>query len=444
VGLTIGLANLNISSDADVDVLRKGIYVLIQSAALAFLTSVWGVAFSLGLNFIEKMFERNVLGRIRLLQQRIDFLYPRIPAEQSLVQIADYTRESKAALQELHERIGERLQEAVSGMGEAMQQALAETLNGIMEPAIQALVNNTSQQSTQVLERLVGEFMNGMTAAGREQGTLMQQAAADVNGAVTGMTTQLNELFGELATERERQHQRSTEQQAQLEAQLARMSTGADDRQAAMERRFDDLLSGLGERLKKQLDASAESDQGRQQLFERSLDEAGRRQRELVEQTLNAGAERVGAIVDAVAAQQVQNEQLLIQHRELLDRLREVTEAVSTSSRHMDSSANQLGVLSTNLRDASERMGQRLAQVTQQIEAVGHQNSGVADLLTRQAETMAGLQSALVESAKRFEQAAGLATTGFGAMKETQDAYLASVRKEFTALGGSCQGICRI
>src|SRR5690606_23762768 len=103
------------------------------------------------------------------LQHDIDFLYPRIPAEQSLVHIAEYGKESKEALQELHERIGDRLQETLNGMSEAMQTALTDALNNIMAPAIQTLVSTTSQQSTQVLEKLVGNFMDGMTSVGREQ-----------------------------------------------------------------------------------------------------------------------------------------------------------------------------------------------------------------------------------------------------------------------------------
>lgn len=157
VGLTVGLEGLVGTSD-EIEALKGGINKLISGAAVAFMTSVWGVFFSLLLNFVEKMFERSALGQIQQLQHDIDFLYPRIPAEQSLVHIAEYGKESKEALQELHERIGDRLQETLNGMSEAMQTALTDALNNIMAPAIQTLVSTTSQQSTQVLEKLVGKF----------------------------------------------------------------------------------------------------------------------------------------------------------------------------------------------------------------------------------------------------------------------------------------------
>lgn len=497
VGLTIGLANLNLASDADVDALREGIYILIQSAAVAFMTSVWGVGFSLLLNFVEKMFERNVLRRIRRLQQRIDFLYPRIPAEQSLVHIAEHTRESQAALQELHERIGDRLQEAMTGMNEAMQEALTETLNSIMGPAIQALVSNTSQQSTQALESLVGKFMEGMNSAGREQGELMQKAAADVNGAVSGMTEQLNELFTTLRSERERQREAADQQSSNLESQLARISSGADERQQQLETRFSDLMTRLGTQLDGQLEAAERRDQARGAAFEQTLAASEKRQRELLDKATQATSEQlrsfmeagtsqqrhieesmkqmlanlhdqmtrqsVGAdqreqerqrraseqlsemseqqrgllasIAEGVRTTQEQGQQMAAQYRQLLEELRRATEAASASSKHMDSSANQLGVLSTNVRGAAGLLGERLESVTQRIEAAGGQNAELANQLKAHSETLSQLQTALLAAADRFEQAAAQARAGFGEMKSHQQEYLSAVRSEFTSLG---------
>jgi len=58
VGLTVGLEGLVGTSD-EIEALKGGINKLISGAAVAFMTSVWGVAFSLLLNIIEKMFERS-------------------------------------------------------------------------------------------------------------------------------------------------------------------------------------------------------------------------------------------------------------------------------------------------------------------------------------------------------------------------------------------------
>src|SRR5690554_5456106 len=223
LGLTLGLKGLQINA-GDVETLKDGISVMINGAAVAFMTSVWGVLLSLVLNLFEKLVERRVLRKIRELQQKIDFLYPRLPAEHSLVQIAAATDESKEALQELHERIGDRLQETVSGMSSSMQEAFTEAINTVMAPAIKSLVNNTSQQSSHVLEQLVSNFMDGMKTAGLEQGQLMKSAAEEVRQAVAGMTERMEAMFRQLDEQQSRSRE-YTEGSSREFAQLDRKST---------------------------------------------------------------------------------------------------------------------------------------------------------------------------------------------------------------------------
>lgn len=496
VGLTVGLEGLVGTSD-EIESLKGGINKLISGAAVAFMTSVWGVFFSLLLNFVEKMFERSALGQIQQLQHDIDFLYPRIPAEQSLVHIAEYGKESKEALQELHERIGDRLQETLNGMSEAMQTALTDALNNIMAPAIQTLVSTTSQQSMQVLEKLVGNFMDGMTSVGREQGLQMQQAAADVNAAVSGISERLNQLFSSLSEQQGQQMEVARQQSAAFEAQLQRISGSADERQAQMEQRFTELMSGLTSQLQSQLGSAQQRDEERQALFERLLGQASASQTAMLEQFSNSTREQMQAMAEAgnerhnnlekvfsrlmmnlntqldsqmgaaeqreqtrqqrfqeqldqvsthqqellsglasaVQASQQQSRLMADQHQQLLDQLKQVSEATVQSSKHMDSSANQLGLLSANLRQAADSLGQRLEAVSHSIERAGQQNAELATQLQSQAATLAQLQATLLEGAQRFEQAAGEARNGFGEMKSAQQEFLSSVRHEFTALG---------
>lgn len=570
VGLTIGLSKLKLDSSGGVDQLRAGISVMIQGAAVAFMASVWGVGFSLVLNLIEKITERWALGRIHDLQHQIDALYPLIPAEQSLVHIADYSRESKEALQELHERIGDRLQESLVGMSEAMQTALTDALNNIMAPAIQTLVSTTSQQSTQVLEQLVSNFTQGLTSAGREQGNLMQQAAADVNTAVGSMTQQLNQLFQSLSDQQGRQQEVVRQQSGEFQDQLKQLSNSADQRQQQLETRFNELMSGLTGQLDIQLSSVERRDEERQLLFERTLAEASAIQSALLEKSASASREQLKAMTEAgneqhrsleavfsrlmmtmnsqldsqmgaaetreqeraqrhehqqaaslaqqqqligslgqtsqqqinaiaetasaqqqalevtvgkllgnfseqmaghgqqaehreqsrqqrfteqlenmalqqqallegiataVQATQQQSRQMTEQHLQLMGRLQQASEAAAASSRHMDSSANQLGLLSTNVRQAAELLGQRLESVTHRIESAGEQSAQLAGHLQSQAAALAQLQGALLESAQRFEQAATEARNGFGEMGSHQQEFLTGVRGEFTALG---------
>ncbi len=474
VGLTIGLEGL-VGNTTEIETLKSGINKLISGAAVAFMTSVWGVTFSLSLNLIEKLFERSALNHIQDLQNKIDFLYPRLPAEQSLVHIAEHSKESKEALQELHERIGDRLQESINGMSESMQNALTDTLNNIMGPAIQTLVHSTNQQSSQVMENLVGSFMEGMSSAGRVQGEQLEKVAADVNTAVSSMSERLEQLFNKLSTQQASSLDAQDEQSRRFQDQLQQLANSADERQGLLESRFgkmmgvlaqqhdqqqtellvqqQKMLGSLGTASQQQIEAitsavqqqqnalqdavgklldnvsqqGAQADvreQVRQEKFQQQLDDVTQQQQALLT-----------ALANSVQAGQQQSRQMAEQHQQLLVRLQQVTDSAAQSSKHMDSSANQLGLLSTNVRSAAELLGQRMEQVTQRIEQAGSQNIALTDQLKQQAEMLARLQDGLLQGAERFEQAASEARNGFGEMKQTQQLFLTGVRTEFNALG---------
>ncbi|GAB3227604.1 anti-phage ZorAB system protein ZorA [Pseudaeromonas pectinilytica] len=474
VGLTIGLEGL-VGNTSEIDTLKSGINKLISGAAVAFTTSVWGVASSLGLNLLEKLLERKALNLIQSIQNEIDFLYPRLPAEQSLVHIAEYSKESKEALQELHERIGDRLQESINGMSEAMQNALTDTLNNIMGPAIQTLVHSTSQQSSQVMENLVGSFMEGMSSAGRVQGEQLEKVAADVNTAVSSMGERLEQLFSKLSTQQASSLDAQDEQSRRFQEQLQQLANSADERQGQLESRFGKMMGDLAQQHEQQQATLLEQQQkmlgslgtASQQQIETMTSAVQRQQntlqdavgklldnvsqqgaqadvreqvrQEKFQQQLNDVAQQQQALLTALAesvqAGQQQSRQMAEQHQQLLVRLQQVTDSAAQSSKHMDSSANQLGLLSTNVRSAAELLGQRLEQVTQRIEQAGSQNIALTDQLKQQAEMLARLQDGLLMGAERFEQAASEARHGFVEMKQTQQQFLTGVRTEFNALG---------
>src|SRR5690554_201768 len=426
VGLTVGLDSLNLVSGPSTDDLRDDIDNLIQGASVAFMTSVWGVGLSLVLNLIEKFFERSALAKIKKVQQEIDFLYPRIPAEQSLVHIADSSRESKEALQELHERIGDRLQESIKGVSDSMEEAFTTALNRIMAPAIESLVSNASQQSTQVLERLVGDFVEGVSGAAKNQGALLEQAAAEVNNAVTGMSSQLGDLFSKLNEQQERQIESSRQQAGRFEEQVAKVADSATASQEALESRFKQLTDDMMSRLNSQLSSADEREAERQKRFADQTEKAVDQQQNLV-----------NSIAESVRATQSQSQQLAEQHREILVQLSQVTDSMSASSKHLDSSSNQLGMLSSQVRQASEMLGSQLTQAVSTIEAAGARNSELSERLSEQSRLLEDLQKTIRDSIQQYGDAAKLTNEGFGELKEHQREWLSSIRSEFSQLSES-------
>lgn len=394
VGLTVGLVGLQLDGQADVNQLKAGIHNLIAGAAVAFMTSVWGVLSSLLLNFFEKLFERSALSDIREIQEKIDRLCPSIAAEQSLIHIADYSREAKESLQELHERIGDRLQEEVKGISNGMQTAITDALNNVMGPAIQALVNATSQNSTETLEKLVLNFMEGIGSAGRDQGNLMQLAAANVQTAVDGMGVRIHELSQVLGDQQTQQVSAAQQQGQQFETQLVRLGESADQRQQQMEQRFNELMEKLSTQLSIQLGSVQERDTERQATFERVLSESNSSQNALLERFSEMGQAQMQAMLEATQERQHQLEKsfsglmasLNIQMKEQLDasEQREQARTIRHEQQQAATSAQQQQLFSS-LGQSSERQIASIAEsaLTQQRNLEETVGKLLADLTVR-------------------------------------------------------------
>lgn len=456
VGLMFGLKALQINA-GDVETLKDGITVMINGAAVAFMTSVWGVLFSLTLNFFEKMVERSALIKIRRLQHDIDTLYPRLPAEHSLVQIAASADESRLALQELHERIGDRLQEAVSGMSSSMQEAFTRAIETVMEPAIQALVSNTSQQSTQALESLVTQFMEGVKGVGTEQGQLMERAAGEVQQAVAGMTAQMGTLFSQLE-EQQLKMKEHTETTSKDYADML-MEQAADEkrRHQQLEESFTSLMAQFGEasgsQLRAMADVSAQHQSELNQTFETALDglqglisthtDGANEREQQIESRFNDQLERLAAeqqqLLAAVSQGVQKTQQQMIelggQHQQLMSEMKEITKAVQSSSQNMSSAASQLGLLSSNLKMATDVLDKRMETVGLALQGAADQNKQLAGQVGQQAETIQQLQAELLKATEYFGKAALTAEQGFETLERQQQEFLQGVSEEFRQLG---------
>ena len=418
VGLTIGLDSLNLGSQSGVEALRDGIHGLIQGAAIAFMTSVWGVGLSLLLNIFEKYIERRVLGAIVQVQQRIDYLYPRIPAEQTLVTISDSTHKSSLALQELHERIGDRLQESLEGVSSAMQEAISEALNKIMAPAIDSLVQNANQQSSDLMGKLVGQFIDGVGEAGRSQTAMMEKAAEGMNDAMVGMVEKLN-------WQQQYLEESNRKQAEQVEAQVKRMSDASAQSQAALQDQFSNLMERLAEESAAQTARSDEREQQRREAFQEQISTLGEQQKALLDEVIR--------VVEQV---QEQSRQMAGRYQDLVSGLERASKSVANSSERFDSSATRLGELASHVEKASALLGERMPEVAQAIEEASAQNAKLAEQQAEQGEILQGIQRAVETSIEEYGRAAKLSNEGMEQLRRHQEEWLKSIADEFKRLGG--------
>ena len=201
-GLQIGLGEIRDagfgSVDSGVDEIKAGIGGMIAGAAIAFMTSVWGIGSSVVFNFVEKILERSIRASISTLQNEIDSLYQRLTAEKSLADIEGHNRESREIMQTLAEKIGEKMQEALIESTNKINKSLVESLQSILGPNIERLIANANAGSETALTNLVERFIEVMSDEGRRQSEQMNAAAANVQGVLDNMHSGLNDFVQRL------------------------------------------------------------------------------------------------------------------------------------------------------------------------------------------------------------------------------------------------------
>ena len=427
IGLTIGLDGLNVDS-SEIDVLKSDIDQMISSAAVAFMTSVWGVGLSLILNFIEKFLESRVLKKVLKLQQDIDFLYPRVSAEQSLVHISENSQASKDALLELHERIGSKLQEAVNGISEEMQSALTDTLNQVMKPAIEALVDKTSQQSTEALESLIKNFMQGLSKAGEGQGQQLKEAANQVNEAVQKIGSEISSLSSSFTEQQQAMSVASQQRQQKMDEHHQRLINAAEEKQDAMEHKFSELMNQLTSSLNDQFSATRDHEERRSKQLEQQAADSSIQHNNLISNIEN--------ILTQIARQ---SEESAIQHQKLVGELRNASQNLVESSSHMDSSANQLGVLSANLKAASDMLSGDISSAAESVIQLSGQHQKLIEAVDERMKTLQGIQISISECVEALDGTSQMLSGGLETFGQTQDEFLSGVREQFNQLGDTLQ-----
>ena len=203
-GLQLGLSGLNLDQGSLAETSGQ-IQRIIDSASVAFLTSVWGIGTSVLFNLFEKLTEQRLRKKIAKLQVRIDRLFPRIRSEQQLIAIEDHGRESREVLQGLAEKIGNRMQEAVIDMSERLQEGIASSLAAVLGPAVEKLVAASSDlsdrqanSSEEVLKSLVGSFVERISAQADQQREFMADASAEMKSATAQLTGSLEDFMAKM------------------------------------------------------------------------------------------------------------------------------------------------------------------------------------------------------------------------------------------------------
>ncbi|WP_029913834.1 anti-phage ZorAB system protein ZorA [Pelobacter seleniigenes] len=474
-GLQMGLASLELSQDAGVDVLRQGIGNIISGASIAFLTSVWGVFTSVSFNFIEKSLERGIRRRIVNLQNHIDYLYPRINPEQSLVTIADLNRSSNETLQGLAEKIGDRLQEALVQTTNSIRTGLEDSLNQIMAPAIQSLVDNAQTGSQQALESLLDRFLAGVGDAGNAQKEMMQSASNDVRAAVSDLGQQMTGFLSRMDEQSRQSDSAARERQQLLEKQLESLGAEHQGRQKELSATFqtmfeklvgqlgaqqqtadlreqtraekldeqlnrlsarnNEVVNSIGQSVSRQLEDQQKRDEKRQQYFSESIEGLQSLQGDLavrVESLMSTQQQTFDSMHQKFTSLQNQFEALSVANGN-------AGKEISQAAKEMQSVSNQLGILSMNIKQAAEKLGEDVSAAAKATVTLAEDNRLVSLEMQDALQGYQALRNDMSKLVEDLNSATQHAESGFSAVHKHLNAFQQALKNNIQELEDQLQ-----
>lgn len=261
VGLQLGLADLNIAGNVDVNEMKDGVAGVINGAKIAFMTSVWGVLLSVIFNFVEKIFEQIIRKKIHILQDRIDRIFPRLSAESQLQCIANDSQQSRESLQGLAEKIGEKMQESLIQATQGIQQGLESSLEKIMAPAINKLVDETSDGNQKALESVLQSFMEGFGHQGEQQRHAMDSASQSVNKTLESMSISMEAFVNKLEVQQSASSEREKELISSISVQVSELVTQGNEQKRMLTEFVEKQVSNMSEQLNLREVAASEREQ---------------------------------------------------------------------------------------------------------------------------------------------------------------------------------------
>ncbi len=471
LGLQLGLGHLALGGETKEMV--DGIGKLVSSASIAFTTSVCGVFFSLVFNFIEKALERHAKGKIRKLQTQIDELFPRFSASQLFVEMKEDGKESRKTLQGLAERIGDRMQEAVSDVSNSIQTGLTDSLRDVLAPAVNRMVDAAEQLnskqaegSKEALQELIETFTENVGKEGNQQRQALTDASTNVRDALSDLGENMTQFFrtlegqqGSIQDEQDKrtgaleellkdfvgqQKEMNEHLRNSIESQQYKMLQEQTKRDQALDSNINDLLKQqmeMGNHLRRSIEEHQESlrneqDQRSQQL-EANFAAAIEQQKTVAEMVKNTVGGQMGA-----------TESLLKQGESLSTNVQKSNEMMNIATDNMDSAAEKLKEATKHLETTSGTLGNAVVDASRQVgkgaevaSKLIDENQQVSENTNRVLKLMDGIKNGINESSTILNQAADSARDGYKNVADhyqnlqvSLDKHVKDLEKELTSM----------
>lgn len=422
VGLSVGLSGIDISDNAEASALMAGINGLISSAGASFVTSIAGVGASLFATARIKAIEAAMHECVARLEADVDSRFTRYSAERGLYRMDQHTRESAEALAQLHEKIGVQLQTAVQGLSADMQTAFVHAINDALAPAVEQLTTDTTKQSAEVFEALVGKFSGAFEQMGDVQATAMRSASDGLVQSVSSLSSEVGNSITEMKSVSEAERTANKEaleaMQASAVAQVEKIHAAADSqalalREAAREQSESDRRTTAT--LMEELRSTS------QEQMKRFRDEAAEQTHVLQSQLTD---------LTALTTQQHESSQRTI------DQLIELSEAarvaMAESANHLSSTSGSLEKTAGEFSTASREVASRFADAAAHFTSVNASQERSLEALDRHSAGIDRITSLSGSTAERLSQAANEAKSSFELMQVHQNEFVTNLESALT------------
>ncbi|HBC0002752.1 anti-phage ZorAB system protein ZorA [Vibrio parahaemolyticus] len=459
VGLQLGLADLNIAGNVDVNEMKNGVAGVINGAKIAFMTSVWGVFLSVIFNFIEKLFEQVIRKKIKTLQNRIDRVFPRLSAENQLQCIANNSQQSRESLQGLAEKIGEKMQESLVQATQGIQQGLESSLEKIMAPAINKLVDETSDGNQKALESVLKSFMDGFGQQGEQQRIAMDSASQNVNKTLESMSTSMAAFVNKLEVQQSASSEREKELISTISLQVSELGEQLNNRESAASEREQKLASSMESTIKDLVNnVSAQSqvltdfvqNQVGQltQTFSERDGVASQMEKErndiFVNQTraMKAGTDELLAQVKAATeSQQTASNSIIAQGKQLQNSIDSSVSASARATESMQQSANELraaadsmNVFGSNIKEAGNKLSGAVTEAVASTKDLAEQNQLGTVKIQALREQLLEDTSKFSAIANQINNMLNSAEQSFSTLRTNQNEFLAEQKSNLNEL----------
>lgn len=407
-GLQMGLAGIDLGT-GEIENLKSGIYNVIQGASVAFLTSVWGISLSVLFNFVEKVLERGVRASINKLQNRIDYLYPRINADESLADIATSSATSAETMQGLAEKIGDKMQEALLQTADSISLGLKDSLHEVLAPALTRMAVDAQSGSEKALESLLDQFMEKVGEAGTDQRSMMNQASSDVTAAVGKFGQEATEFASNMKTYVDEAKIRDQEQQTAHKSIISEQERRGQEQMRVFHQQMDQMSAQMASLMEKTNMANAAESE---------------RQRHLSEELSAASQSQVSQLAEA---NKTQIDQVAIQVKSIMDQMgqsssRQIAEQRELNEEHARAANQQVEGLTAANSKVTERVEHLMSMQDDSFQKIVEKLNQLSDsfnkITSANTELARGIESSATHMNSSSEQLAGFGRGIEGATQE--------------------------